>query len=372
VDKLTSSAGGIIVNLSYDAFGKRRGSNWTGSPSSGDWTAINANTHRGYTDHEQLDNLSLIHLNGRVYDPAIGRFLSADPVVQAPFNAQSLNRYSYVFNNPLRFTDPSGFKSTLDQACQDICRLNWMLDLQRVVRELSPERTIAGDGAHGNDSRATPGAGGPDPMAPARPGVGGLGSVTPGLAVEGPRLSTVGGLNDGILPSFGRGFLGTYRSVVDAPAPWSEQLGRSTRQTLNDLVTVASVALLAIPGGQAGGATLVVGSSARAGVVALARDTLAGAPTVIGRIQAIPFRSGAFASISLEGLPYTELSVQGFREVARALTVGGRVEGSTGFMANPSAIRQMLQEAGFKEVEVGFGLGDAAGNSRVISSGVLP
>ncbi len=41
--------------------------------------------------------------------PELGRFLSADPVVQAPFNPQTLNRYSYVLNNPLSFTDPSGY-----------------------------------------------------------------------------------------------------------------------------------------------------------------------------------------------------------------------------------------------------------------------
>jgi hypothetical protein len=43
-----------------------------------------------------------------VYDPVLGRFLSPDPLVQAPYDSQSLNRYSYVRNNPLRFSDPSG------------------------------------------------------------------------------------------------------------------------------------------------------------------------------------------------------------------------------------------------------------------------
>ncbi|MET0116025.1 MAG: RHS repeat-associated core domain-containing protein [Sedimenticola sp.] len=48
-------------------------------------------------------------MNGRVYDPELGRFLSADPHVQSPANAQSLNRYSYALNNPLSYTDPSGY-----------------------------------------------------------------------------------------------------------------------------------------------------------------------------------------------------------------------------------------------------------------------
>ena len=69
-----------------------------------------ASTSRlAFTGHEQLDHLDLVHMNGRVYQPLLGRFISADPFVQDPFNSQSLNRYSYVFNNPLTFTDPSGF-----------------------------------------------------------------------------------------------------------------------------------------------------------------------------------------------------------------------------------------------------------------------
>ncbi len=49
-------------------------------------------------------------MNGRLYDPVVGRFLSADPVVQDPSFTQSLNRYSYCLNNPLKFTDPTGNK----------------------------------------------------------------------------------------------------------------------------------------------------------------------------------------------------------------------------------------------------------------------
>jgi hypothetical protein len=48
-------------------------------------------------------------MNGRIYDPLLGRFLSADIVVQAPGDLQAYNRYSYVWNNPLTRTDPSGF-----------------------------------------------------------------------------------------------------------------------------------------------------------------------------------------------------------------------------------------------------------------------
>ncbi len=105
----TCTSGSVLVKESFGAFGNRRGSNWTGTPSGGDMTKIGASTRRGFTFHEHLDNLSLIHMNGRVFDPALGRFLSADPFVPDPDNTQSFNRYSYVYNNPLSFTDPSGF-----------------------------------------------------------------------------------------------------------------------------------------------------------------------------------------------------------------------------------------------------------------------
>jgi len=68
-----------------------------------------ANTDRGFTDHEMLDEIGLVHMNGRVYDPLVGRFLSADPYIQSPLNLQSYNRYSYVMNNPLGSADPSGY-----------------------------------------------------------------------------------------------------------------------------------------------------------------------------------------------------------------------------------------------------------------------
>jgi RHS repeat-associated protein len=51
----------------------------------------------------------LVHLKGRGYDPLLARFISADPTVSDPLNPQGWNRYSYVGNDPLAFTDPNGF-----------------------------------------------------------------------------------------------------------------------------------------------------------------------------------------------------------------------------------------------------------------------
>ena len=64
--------------------------------------------HRGYTGHEMLPEFGLINMNGRLYDPRLGRFLSPDNYVQMPDLSQSFNRYSYCLNNPLKYNDPSG------------------------------------------------------------------------------------------------------------------------------------------------------------------------------------------------------------------------------------------------------------------------
>lgn len=110
IESITDERGQLDNSLSFDAWGQRRSEQWgVLSEQEALELARNMDLHRGFTGHEHLDEVNLIHMNGRVYDPRLGRFLSADPVVQAPNNMQSLNRYSYVLNNPLSYTDPSGF-----------------------------------------------------------------------------------------------------------------------------------------------------------------------------------------------------------------------------------------------------------------------
>ena len=55
-----------------------------------------------------IPELGIVNMNGRLYDPVLGRFFSPDNYVQMPDNSQSFNRYSYCLNNPLKYTDPSG------------------------------------------------------------------------------------------------------------------------------------------------------------------------------------------------------------------------------------------------------------------------
>ena len=102
---ITDEQGVVVERLSYDAWGKRRFANGADDPAG----SIESLTSRGFTGHEELDSVALVHMNGRVYDPLVGRMISADPTVPDALNAQAWNRYSYVGNDPLAFTDPSGY-----------------------------------------------------------------------------------------------------------------------------------------------------------------------------------------------------------------------------------------------------------------------
>jgi RHS repeat-associated protein len=103
---VSNEAGTASERLSYEPFGKRRFPTGASDPTN---TVVGVTTDRGFTGQEQLDEVGLIHMNGRVYDPLVARFMTPDPTVPYPFNLQTFNRYSYAYNNPLRFIDPSGF-----------------------------------------------------------------------------------------------------------------------------------------------------------------------------------------------------------------------------------------------------------------------
>ena len=104
-----------IQLFSFGAFGMRRNEDWmAGELDSNDLSDIDENkryfARTGFTGHENLDSVNLVHMNGRIYDPVIGRFLTPDPIILQPLNSQSYNRYSYVLNNPMNMNDPSGFE----------------------------------------------------------------------------------------------------------------------------------------------------------------------------------------------------------------------------------------------------------------------
>ena len=101
VQVIADNTGVVEQGFLFDAWGNRTTRTLAGGEAYAE--------ERSYTGHELLTEIGLVHMNGRIYDPVTGRFLQADPLVQDPFNGQSYNRYGYVLNNPLAFTDPSGY-----------------------------------------------------------------------------------------------------------------------------------------------------------------------------------------------------------------------------------------------------------------------
>lgn len=110
VDALSRAAGGGPDSLAqrFDAFGKRRNADGSADPAEL-LASASQFTERGYTGHEHLDNVRLIHMNGRLQDPLLGLMLSPDPVLGDVLRPQTLNRYGYVAGNPASLVDPSGF-----------------------------------------------------------------------------------------------------------------------------------------------------------------------------------------------------------------------------------------------------------------------
>jgi RHS repeat-associated protein len=103
---VTDAGANVTERLSYEPFGRRRNVDGT-NDSSG--VLASKNTRRGFTEHEMLEEVGLVNMNGRIYDPAIGRFLSPDPDIPYPGDMQSYSRYSYARNRPLSVVDPTGF-----------------------------------------------------------------------------------------------------------------------------------------------------------------------------------------------------------------------------------------------------------------------
>jgi RHS repeat-associated protein len=104
VESVTDENGKVVEKRSYDAFGAKRNPVWgmAGGPST-------AKTTKGFTGHEEDEEFGLINARGRLYDPRIARFTTPDPIIASIYDGQSLNSFSYVWNNPLSFIDPSGF-----------------------------------------------------------------------------------------------------------------------------------------------------------------------------------------------------------------------------------------------------------------------
>ncbi len=101
---IADQSGNLIQRFRYTPFGEQ-------VDVSQGITGSHSFTTKGYTSHEHIEGMDIIHMNGRIYDPVIGRMVQSDPIVQAPTMVLSYNRYSYVWNNPMNRIDPTGYQS---------------------------------------------------------------------------------------------------------------------------------------------------------------------------------------------------------------------------------------------------------------------
>ena len=122
--------GSTVERLSYDPWGRRR------NPVGFGYDNVSHTFDRGYTLHEHYDAFGLVNMNGRMYDPVLGRMLSPDIAIQDEHNAQAYNRYSYCFNNPLRFTDPSGYVVTIPPEFEKYYMPQYFDDFEKYKSEL--------------------------------------------------------------------------------------------------------------------------------------------------------------------------------------------------------------------------------------------
>ena len=100
-----NTANSVVAEYNFDPWGRRRDKDsWSYTLSS----EPRLFADRGFTGHEHLEWFKLINMNGRLYDPVVGRFLSPDENVQMPDFSQNFNRYTYALNNPLVYVDEDG------------------------------------------------------------------------------------------------------------------------------------------------------------------------------------------------------------------------------------------------------------------------
>ncbi len=376
VDVITDGSGSVIQRRSYDAFGAKRDPAWGG-------TAVAAPlvSPVGFTGQEGDDELGLVNMRGRIYDPGVGRFLTTDPLVARPGFTQSWNPYSYVWNSPLSFTDPSGFegigtyvnnakiegkfpvadavgtKPTMEQqlgGAIDRARAGatadwnpvWMKDAHRdegaqsgpagvpqAVRDGSPFAGVSGPtgagGASGDDSLARNGGGGAEGAAgdPDRQ------RVAPG-GPETVLAITVGGVG-----SLGAG---AVASAVPAWAWLGAALAAATQvKSSDDANGVANVASLAL--GAAGNVRLpAVNVEARLAAEARAALGLSGPAT--GGVGAWPANRPFFSTDwrSLPSWGHAFLHHGAGAKITRSLVDTAAELGPQGQWLNNEAAAQLL------------------------------
>ena len=95
-NRVMDSSSAVVDGMRYEPYGEDRDS------------GASLNTDRKFTGQTEDQSIGLYWYASRAYDPETGRFCTPDPIVPAPGYPPALNRYSYVYNNPLKYVDPSG------------------------------------------------------------------------------------------------------------------------------------------------------------------------------------------------------------------------------------------------------------------------
>ncbi|XXT17007.1 RHS repeat-associated core domain-containing protein [Sorangium sp. So ce429] len=272
IDALTDEDGDVIERRSYDPFGQRRNHVWgERAPAS-----FSSKTTQGFTGHESDDELGLVNMKGRVYDPKVGRFLTTDPIVSLPAFGQSWNPYSYVLNSPLNFVDPSGFEPVYplpvnpefvnDPEVQSILSCSGLECLKTVPSQVEGSREAAEVGAAAApvDVSTTGSASGhvPQPVTTAPIDW----SQNPYVQIEG---GFVAGLLLGAVP-----FAGVGHGLLDAAGVLAHgtpeaRMGLAIGQIVGGL----AVTIGGLTGEVFGGITSATGIGAAIGVPAIAVST---------------------------------------------------------------------------------------------------
>ena len=225
--------GSRVFDASYDAWGRQT------------VTKNEIGLRRGYTGHEMLDEFGIINMNGRLYDPLLGRFFSPDNYVQAPDNSQSFNRYSYCLNNPLKYTDPSGEYLVIDDLIAGI--IGGVINLGVNIWNGNIKGdiwTVIGKGAAALFSGATAGVGALYPE---------FGGWAWGGAIVGATNAWLGGATGWDI-AIGAG-IGVASSYVGGVAgQWgAEHIGGAIVNGMNITSPVLQGAVTGVIGGAAGG-----------------------------------------------------------------------------------------------------------------------
>jgi RHS repeat-associated protein/uncharacterized repeat protein (TIGR01451 family) len=124
----TDHTGAPVAQTRYLPYGEERWAGGTTQPT--DFTFTNQRVERSF---------GLMDYRARFYDAHMGRFISADTVVPEPDNPQALNRYAYTYNNPLRYTDPSGHYIFEDEPDDPYIMYEKSTEMNTLVRAANPE-----------------------------------------------------------------------------------------------------------------------------------------------------------------------------------------------------------------------------------------